>query len=56
MVTIAVFVWPCGMFRLDGFTVIVKSCAEETDRPMLVECEIITADAPLLPDPVNVMG
>jgi len=55
-VTFAVLDCPCWMFKLEGLTVIVKSCGEETCNPRLVECSITTAATPPLPEPVNVMA
>lgn len=56
MTMVAVVDLPCCMLALDGFTVIVKSCGEETCRSSSAECSMTTAAVLLPPDPVIVIG
>lgn len=55
-VTVAVVASPCRMLTLDGSMVSAKSCADETCRSSSVECSVITAAVPVLPEPVIVIG
>lgn len=54
--TVAVVDSLCWMLMLDGLMVMVKSWGDETCRFSWVECCIMTAEMPLPPEPVNVIG
>ena len=56
IITPAVVDSPCWILTLDGFTVMVKSWGDDTCKSSSVECSIITAAVPLLPDPVRVIA